>query len=355
MADKGIKRLGLPLVIMLVLVAVAVLATDPFGWFKPAADHPDENAPKEIKLCSVTADTLTGFEIDQISDEPFQLLKEGGQWFVVRGDARYKANMERIDKLIEDVPGLMSSGLATNKADKQATFEVDDAQAIRLKVFAGGETPAVDMYVGKATPSFDGAFVRLANQDEVYRAAKNIKSLVGFSFRDFRSKEPWKFEPATLASVTIAPPDGEGEALTFTRAEGFWKTPEGTNGNQNLITELLDKISKLKANDFVDEPDPELTGLEGREPNLVLDGPEGELTLTIGLDENSQYFVQDQDGNVYKISEYNLKPYRELAFAELTFDDTAPVAAEGGDELSNAGENPDEGITGDLPSDADEG
>jgi len=342
-------------VILLVLVVVAILATDPFGWFKPAEDQLDVNAPKEIELCSVTADTLTGFEIDQTSDDPFKLVNEGGQWFVTRGETRYKANMERVDKLIADVPGLMSTGLATDKADKHATFEVDDEQAIRLRVFAGSDTPAVDMFIGKATPSFDGAFVRLANQDEVYRAAKNIKSLVGFSFRDFRTKEPWKCEATTLESITVAPPDGEGEALTFTRAEGFWKTPEGNNANQNLITELLDKISKLKVNDFVDEPDPELTGLDGLEPNLVFSGPEGEFSLTVGSADNSQYFVKDQDGNVYKISEYNLKPYRELAFEELTFDDTVPEEPEGDEEMSNAGENPDEGITGDLPSDADEG
>jgi hypothetical protein len=265
--------------------------------------------------------------------------------------------MERVDKLTEALPELMSSGLASDKPDKFATFEVDDEQAIHLQVYTGGGEPAVSMFVGKATPSYEGAFVRLAGSDRVYRAAKNIKSLVGFSFRDFRSKEPWKCEPTAVESVTVVPPpEIEGETIAFTRSEGFWKTPEGANANQNLLTELVDKISKLKVNDFVDEPDPEVTGLaEDGEPNLVLSGPEGELSLTLGALDGSQYYVADHNGNAYKISEYNLKPYLELAFDELTFDDTV-AEEEAGEEgaLSNAGENPDEGIETDLPSEADE-
>lgn len=356
MADRGIKRLGFPLIIMLFVVVLAIIATDPFGWMKPAEEVPDVNAPQEKTIVEITADEITAFEIDQVEDAPFRLERDGGQWFVTRGDVRYSANMERVDKLTEQVPGLKSTGLASDKEEKHATFEVAADNAIRLKVFTGADTPAVDMLVGKATPSYDGAFVRLEGQNEVYRASQNIKSLVGFSFRDFRTKEPWKCEPLTVESVTVAPPPGiEGEALIFTRSEGFWKTPAGANANQNLLTELVDKVSKLKVNDFVDEPDPAVTGLEGRTPNVILTGPEGEVSLTVGELESSQYYAADQNGHTYKISEYNLKPYLDLAFGELTFDDTAAEATTAeGTELSNAGENPDEGIAGNLPSDVDE-
>lgn len=356
MADRGIRRLGLPLVVLVVLIVLVIVLVDPFGWLKPQDTGPDEDAPQEVVLCDLTADAITAFEIDQVEDSPFVLQREAGKWYVVRGEQRYDASPDRVDKLVEQVPGLKSSGLASDKPEKHATFEVDEEQAIHLKVYTGGEEPAINMYVGKATPSYGGAFVRLAGSDLVYRASANIKSLVGFSFRDFRTKEPWKCEPTAVETITVAPPpDLEGETVTFTRSEGFWKTPEGANANQNLLTELVDKLSKLKVNDFVDEPDPELTGLEGAGPNLVLDGPEGELSLTLGALDSSQYFVADHNGNVYKISEYNLKPYLELAFDELTFDDTAAEDEEGeAGELSNAGENPDEGIAGDLPSEADE-
>lgn len=356
MANTGFKRLGLPLIVLVVLVALAILLVDPFGWLKPKGAKPDENAPKEVVLCDLTADQITAIQIDQVEDSPFVLQREADKWYVVRGDQRYDANPDRVDKLMEAVPGLKSSGLASDKKEKQDTFEVDDEHAIHLQIYAGGKDPAVNMYVGKATPSYDGAFVRLDDSDLVYRAGANIKSLVGFSFRDFRTKQPWMCVPTAVTSVTVKPPpDAEGETMTFTRSDGLWKTPEGGNANQNLLTELVEKISKLRVNDFVDDPDPKVTGLEGQDPNVILSGPEGDLSLTLGSLDSSQYYIADHNGNVYKVSQYNLKPYLELEFDKLTFDDTAKEDTAGTEgDMSNAGENPDEGIKSDLPSEADE-
>lgn len=345
------KRLVVPLIILVVLVVLVLLVSDPFGWLRPASDEPGEDEPAQIVLCDVNRGDITAFEIDQQGDEPFRLERQAESWWVARGERRFRANVDRVDKLLEQLPQLRSSGLATDKAETHATYELDEAQAIGLKVYTGDASPAVHLLVGKATPNFEGAFVCRSGQSEVYRAMENIKSLVGFSFRDYRTKQPWAFDPQLLASITVAPPpDAEGETLTFTRGEGFWQTPDGANGNQNALTELAEKLSKLSISDFVDEPAPAETGLEGAQPSLVFSGANGEFSLTLGALESSQYFVADQDGNVYKASEYSLKPYLELAFDELTFDDTAPVA----EELSNAGEEPDEGLYSDLLSDAEE-
>lgn len=350
-AMHSTKRVVFPLIILVVLVVLVLIVTDPFGWLRPASDQPDEDEPQQITLCDVTESQITAFEIAQQEDEPFRLERDGDAWWVVRGERRYRANADRLEKLLEQIPGLSSSGLATDKPENHATYELDEAQAIGLKVYTGNASPAVHLLIGKATPNYEGAFVCLSGQNEVYRAMENIKSLVGFSFRDYRTKQPWAFDPQLLQSVTIAPPpELEGEALTFTRSEGFWKTPDGANGNQNALTELVEKLSDLTVSDFVDESDPEETGLSEAQPCLVFNGADGEFALTLGTVDASQYFVADQDGNVYKASEYSLKPYLELAFDELTFDDTAPVV----EELSNAGEEPDEGVYSDLLSDAEE-
>jgi len=351
-AMHSTRRVVFPLIILVVLVVLVLIVNDPFGWLRPATGEPSEDEPQQITLCDVTEGQITAFEIVQQDDEPFRLEREGDTWWVARGERRYRANPDRLEKLLEQLPGLRSSGLATDKAENHATYELDEAQAIGLKVYTGNASPAVHLLVGKATPNYEGAFVCLSGHSEVYRAMENVKSLVGFSFRDYRTKQPWGFDPQLLESVTIAPPpEMEGEALTFTRNEGFWKTPDGLNGNQNVLTELIEKLSDLTVSDFVDEPDPEETGLGEAQPSLLFSGADGEFTLTLGAAADSQYFVADQDGNVYKASEYNLKPYLELAFAELTFDDTAPVEDE---ELSNAGEQPDEGVYSDLLSDAEE-
>jgi hypothetical protein len=356
MASNPVKRIGGPLAVLVVLVIVALLLTDPFGWLAPSGDVVDESKPESITLCDAAKDAITAFEIDKLDQAPFRLELEAGVWYAAREGKRYRANMERVDKLLEIVPGLKSNGLASDKTEKYATFEVDDGQAITFKVYTGNASPAAHLLIGKATQSYDGTFVRLDGQDAVYRAAGNIKALVGFAFRDFRTKEPWQFEPTTVQSISVRGMEGEGEKaafnydgpeLTFTRETGLWQH-DGTNANQNLLTDLVDKLSKLRVTDFVDEPVDEETGLAGLEPHVVVTGPEGTLSMTVGMGEEARYPVADQDGTVYQLSEYSLKPYLELEFSQLTFDDTA-----GNEGLSSEME-PDEGLAISLPSDVDE-
>lgn len=356
MASNSAKRIGGPLAVLVVLVIVALLLTDPFGWLAPSGDIVDESKPESITLCDTAKDAITAFEIDKPDQEPFRLEREAGIWYAAREGKRYRANMERVDKLLELAPGLQSNGLASDKAEKHATFEVGDDQAIAFKVYTGNASPAAHMLIGKATQNYDGAFVRLDGMDAVYRSAGNIKALVGFAFRDFRTKEPWQFEPTTVQSISVRGLEGKGEKaafnydgpeLTFKREAGLWQH-DGTNANQNLLTDLVDKLSKLRVTDFVDDPLDEQTGLAGLEPHVVVTGPEGTLSMTVGKGEEARYFVADQGDTVYQLSEYSLKPYLELEFNQLTFDDTV-----GNNGLSLEME-PDEGLTIDLPSDADE-
>jgi hypothetical protein len=91
--------------------------------------------------------------------------------------------------------------------------------------------------------------------------------------------------------------------------------------------------------------------------NLSVESPTGTYTITLGGKDGSNYFVTDQDGYVYQVGEYPLKFYRELEFGKLTFDDTPKEAARTDDGAGTGGEplEPEEGTTGDLPSDKDEG
>ena len=352
--QKQTNRLLIPVVILVVLAVVAILATDPFGWNKPPADVPDEDAPEIVPLCLAEAGQVTAFEIIKPGEAAFRLEREGEEWLVKRGEETFRANMERVDKLVADVPGLMSGSLATDKADKHATFEVDDNQAIGLNVYVGGDVPTAELLVGKSTDTFSGAYIRNKGDDRVYRAAKNIKSLVGFSFQDFCTKTPWDFDPTLAETVTIAPPGGEGETLAFTRNNGIWQLPDGANGNQNKLNELLDKLSKLRISGFADDADPEVTGLAGAAPAINVTAGGREYQLVVGAKEESQYYIADQDGHPYKASEYNLKLYTELAFDELTFDDVPAATPDDAHQELSGEMEPDEGVENGLPSDIDE-
>jgi hypothetical protein len=231
--------------------------------------------------------------------------------------------MERLDDLLDQVPDLESTRLVTSDPEKHADYKLDEENAIRLKVFTGGDAPVVSLFVGNSTERREGCFVRFMDSDKVYSTNENIKLLVGFFFRDYRTKTPWDFTPATVESVTIRPLEAEGEPRTFTYTDGFWKTAAGDNANQNLLTEFAEKISNLRASDFAAPEDDTESDILELEPQVVFRTATGEYSLAVGGQQGAQYFVRAQDGGIYLVAEVNLKPYLELDFEALEFDDTA--------------------------------
>lgn len=330
--SKQLARLGIILGVLLLLV---IFAADPFGLFKQSEEEREQKEGLSKVLCDFDKPSVTGFEIKPAGGEAFKISKDSkaNAWLVQIKDKQYHADMQRVDKLLEAVPGLKSEGAATNSKDKYAQFETDAAKGIGLKVFTNGPTPAASFIIGKADSSYKGCFLLVENDPTVYRASANLKSLVGFEAKDYRTRNPWKYEPAAATEITIAPYKSTTAPLTFLKVGEFWQAG-GKNGNQNLIKETLKKLSDATVNDFIDAPDNALTQLAGKSPAIIVKAGVNTYKLTLGTGDNNTTYVQDQDGWVYKTSSYSLKFYTDMDFGQLTFDDTknteaAPAAPSG--------------------------
>jgi hypothetical protein len=363
---KKKKGSSLPLLlgVLAVLAVVTVLVADPAGWFKPSADEELKQDPARRTLVAAKAEAISAFEITPAGgSEGFKLVRDGEQWFVEQDGKRFKAAQDKVDQLLEELPELRADGLATDKATLYDDMEVSDAKAIRLAVYAGGTEPDVTLLVGKAAPGYTTSFVRLDGTPEVYRAATNVKTLVGYSFPDYRSRKPWAFDPETATALTVQqftpapekelkadPPAADAPRHSFTLTDGLWQK-DGANGNQNSIKELVKAFSELETNEFIDAPSNAETKLDGRQPALSVTTPAGAYTLTLGAKDGSFWFVQDQDGHVYKVTDYGLAFYRELDFDKLTFDDTPKEEpkAEGEESAEEEGEGVTKGTANKLP------
>lgn len=333
MAEKKKKpnQLATLGIILGVLVVLVFFLANPFDLFKPSEEEREQKEGLSKVLCDFTKPSVTGFEIKPAGGEAFKLYKDSAanKWLVQIKDKKYSADMQRVDKLLEQVPGLKAEGTATKSKDKYATFELDDAKGIGLKVFTNGSSPAASFIIGKADTSYKGCFLRVENDPAVYRAGANLKSLVGFEPKDYRTRNPWKFEPAAVTEITIAPPSGGGAPLTFTKIGEFWQVG-GKNGNQNLIKTTLKTLSDATINEFVDTPDEAVVQLAGKSPGIIVKAGAGVYKLTLGGGDANQMYVQDQDGWVYKTSSYSMKFYSDLAFDQLTFDDSKQEEAKAG-------------------------
>jgi len=316
----------LTLIVVLIVVAAAFFGlVDPFGWFGRGADELAEHNPGSRVLCDLEESEMTAFTITKPDEGSIRLERDGDEWFVVVKDRLVKARSERIDKFLEELPGLESEAVLTDKPEKHAEFEVDEVTGIRLDIDTAGQPNAVSLMVGKAAPGYKGAFVRVGTGAEVYRAEHNIKSLVGFSIDDYKTRTPWEFNTGLAEKFTFRPEDGD--ELVLTRSDGFWRKPDGGNANQNKVTEMLDKFSKLQLSSYADDATVDESGIEMHEPVLSVSGPFGEIGITLGNVAENKYYATDGSGGTYRVTEYNLKFLTEADPVLLALDDT-PQAAE---------------------------
>lgn len=342
-------------ILLAVLAAVALAVANPFK--REAVDATgaiavgDDSSSGKL-LVDVASDAISAISIKGPSAEEFRLVKDADVWYAVQGEARYKANMDRVEKLLEKLPGLRSEALVSDKPEKYASLGVDDDSAFQLGVFTGSESPAAQLMVGNAAPGYTSCFVRLGTGADVYEAAENIKSEISFSYRDFRSLQPWNFDPQLVSQITVRPVSGTAE--TYAKSDGVWKTASGANANNNLIVTLLKDWSECKVSEFADDVKPGSTPFDasiegadsagtggkdakgtdlpaqfklGLEPNLLAETPQGKFSFTLGVKEGGLYYVADQAALAYKLGEPALKFFRELKYDELRI----PAAEEAAD------------------------
>lgn len=333
--------------LLVVLAAVAMIFANPFE--KQQADptgavvrEKGGSSASGQLLVDATAESISAVEITPPGKDSFSLSRAGDKWLAVQGDNRYKADSERVDRLLEALPGLLTESLVSERAESFHDLGVHEDNAIRVAVYAGGDSPVAELLVGNSAPGYSGTFVRRADGTEVYKSAANIRALVGFSYPDYRSKQPWDFDTQLVDKLTVRPVAGKPQV--FTKQDGIWKTSSGSNANQNMITTLLNDWSKLKISEFADAVKPGETAYDpsaegaspagtggvdskgnelpaafklGLEPNLIAEGTGGRFSLTLGVKEGGLYFLADGDGRAYRAGEYDLRFFRELKHDEL--------------------------------------
>jgi hypothetical protein len=319
-----VKRFTFPLIILLILLVAFLYTVNPGGWFGGGEDAEDEAAALPV-LVDLGADQVTAFEFTKPDGVTIRLERDGEHWQLSGNDMTYRARTDKVDKLLEEVPGLAAASVATQNPQNYETYEVDDAKATTLLVFGADGTTEIKLLVGKAAPGYTSAFVRLESGPEVFRTNKNVRSPLAFAFDDYRTKKPWEFNQLSADTLRVRPLDGEGDYRVYKREDGVWKTADGENANQNAVTELVDKLTALSISTFEGEAESpeasEAAGTAGVEPQIMVSGSEGTYSLTIGTLAESQQYVADQDGHLYKLGEASLRFYTELDLASL---DIAP-------------------------------
>lgn len=274
------KRL-LPLAaILVVLVVVALMVkrqptptrlVDEVGWERLAPE-------------SLQAGSITGVDLYQgiLPDQVLSLRRQGDGWQV---PSYYDAPVRpsRIESLLEQI-GSLEGELRADRAELLAEFELEEEQALHLRVYTDDETePALHLLAGKSGRR--SGFVRLLDDSRVYNVDLNLHSMAGLwgeSLGNVPEAETWlqlrmnEIPSEEVVGLELQSPRGHfrfarvepetGEAAQGeAEAERQWRTevPDvDYKVNHQLLDRLAVALGTLRADDIVDSSNIAEYGLE---------------------------------------------------------------------------------------------
>lgn len=198
------------------------------------------------------------------------LRREGGAWVVsdpARPDKKYPADGQQVEAALDALPEVRGSNLVTEKRDRHAEMEVDDAKGLEVRVL-GEKGPVVELVIGK-TARGGGIYVRRAGEDEVFSVTARFGWMVRKDVGGWRKRAFVPAKADELAQVTVRLAGGESFTLEPGAEAGSWtledgaKAPAGFRFDAQAGARLAHQLATLNAQDFTDEPGDQALGLAG--------------------------------------------------------------------------------------------
>jgi hypothetical protein len=187
-----------------------------------------------------------------------RLQRDGGGW-KVENPAKpglHPAEDNQVNSLVDAFAETKYGDLVTDRAERQADFDVDDAKGLRVKVTAEGAAP-IELVFGKAARG--GAYVRHAGQPEVFLAQTRFSGMATRDANSWRKHAILALKADDFASVTVKPGGRDGYTLEH-GADGKWAlaagtvAPAGFRLDESAAGRPAQQISTLSAQDFIDDP-----------------------------------------------------------------------------------------------------
>nr|WP_320013587.1 DUF4340 domain-containing protein [uncultured Desulfobacter sp.] len=201
------------------------------------------------------------------------VLNKGEEGWTVT-DKKFPANINEIELILGTLKKMNLSALVSEAKDL-VRYELDDANAVKVKALAGKEVVR-SFVIGKTAPSYNHTFIYLNNKDQtVYQANGNFKSQFDKAAADFRDKKVLGFDSDSIKKITLEkqektvslvktpapekPDQGKDETKKDSAAEKTapkevaWRNEEGSVADQKTISDLLSSLSKLECQAFMDD------------------------------------------------------------------------------------------------------
>lgn len=248
-------------------------------------------------------------------DQPVELDKKDDKWYI--GPKAYPADDIKVKNMVKAAADLTLTDLISESGNYER-YNLTDAQKINVQAFADSEKVR-DFDIGKASPTYQHTFTRLAGDPKVYDARGHLTTTFNHKADDLRDMTVLAFEKndistlvlqkgtqsLTLAKKEVLPEDKaqssenaqpseqntpeekdekgkpDDKKQPEAKPQPQWQDEQGKAVDQPAVEKLLTDFSNLKCSKYL--ADDEADNLKQKAPVLALTFKTGKETYSLSI------------------------------------------------------------------------
>ena len=300
MRNKRIKTEYIIIGIIVVLLAYLILRKgDKIHYELPELESLDKNQITKIEITK--------------KDQILNLEKKEDKWFV--GPQKFPADKTGVTKILDSARNLSLSSLVS-KSKSYSIYGLDKDKRILVKVYEKDKILR-EFEIGKSASTYRHTYVKIKSDDNVYHADTNFRTDFEKKVDDLRDKIVLKFDKNEISEIDIKkgekrlhfikkvqtvetkPEDKKGEKKGTGKEDIEWIAESGETGNKEAINSILDQLSNLSCDKYIENKSKE----DLKDP-----------VYTLALKGNKDYSLSlfgkaEKDNNYPAISSENPYPF----------------------------------------------
>jgi len=196
------------------------------------------------------------------------LTKKDDSWYIAPKE--YPADAGKVKNMLDNIEKLTLTALVS-ESQNYDIYDLSGEAKINVKAWQADSLKR-DIDVGKTASSFRHTFVKTAGDDRVFHARGNFRNTFDTTVDDLRDKTILTYTPSDIQQIQITegkqsfmltrtqPPEKE-ESPTAEKEESaappaqktVWQTQDGRTGDEAAVSQLLNTLSNLRCETFIED------------------------------------------------------------------------------------------------------
>jgi len=196
------------------------------------------------------------------------LTKKDDSWYIAPKE--YPADAGKVKNMLDNIEKLTLTALVS-ESQNYDIYDLSGEAKINVKAWQADSLKR-DIDVGKTASSFRHTFVKTAGDDRGSHARGNFRNTFDTTVDDLRDKTILTYTPSDIQQIQITegkqsfmltrtqPPEKE-ESPTAEKEESaappaqktVWQTQDGRTGDEAAVSQLLNTLSNLRCETFIED------------------------------------------------------------------------------------------------------